>query len=142
MSPSEIRTTEITRLTRHAADNLKVREILVDLQRKIANSHDMVAEGRDQATVAFPNAECKIYLTATEQVRAQRRYLDLVQRGERISLEHVVEDHRTARRTRPSAQHRRTAQAPDSIEIFTDDLTPTEVVDKLEELVRSRMDLG
>ena len=86
---AEIRTVEITRLTRFAADNQKIRHILVELQRKIANGHDVVAEGRDQATVAFPNAECKIYLTATEDIRAERRFLDLVARGERVTLESV-----------------------------------------------------
>jgi CMP/dCMP kinase len=139
---SEIRTVEITRLTRHAADNLKVRQILVDLQRQIAGDNDVVAEGRDQATVAFPQAECKIYLTATEEIRAQRRYLDLVQRGERVSLESVFEN----QRTRDQQDHERDIgglrKAPDSIEICTDGLTPVEVVDKLEELVRSRMEIS
>jgi cytidylate kinase len=136
---AEIRTVEITRLTKFAADNLKVRHILVDLQRNIAGDHDVVAEGRDQATVAFPHAECKIYLTATEGVRAQRRFLDLVNRGERVSLESVTEN----QRLRDQQDHERDfgglRKAPDSIELYTDDLTPTEVVDKLEELVRSRM---
>jgi CMP/dCMP kinase len=137
---NEIRTVEITRLTRHAADNLKVREILVDLQREIANGYDMVAEGRDQAMVAFPHAECKIFLTATEMVRAERRYLDLVQRGERTSLDDVLE----TQRIRDQQDHQRNVgglrKAPDSIEICTDGLTPSQVVDKLEELVRSHME--
>lgn len=136
---SEIRTVEVTRLTRHAADNQKVRQILVERQRQIAGTHDVVAEGRDQATVAFPHAECKIYLTATEEVRAERRYLDLVQRGERITLESVVE----TQRTRDQQDHQRDfgglRKAPDSVEICTDGLSPSEVVDRLEALVRARM---
>lgn len=136
---AEIRTVEITQLTRFAADNRNVRNILVRLQRKIAGDYDVVAEGRDQATVAFPNAECKIYLTATEEVRAQRRYFDLVARGERVSLESVSEN----QRLRDQQDHERDfgglRKAPDSIEISTDNLSPAEVVDKLEEVVRSRM---
>jgi cytidylate kinase len=136
---AEIRTVEITQLTRFAADNRQVRNILVDLQRKIAGDYDVVAEGRDQATVAFPHAECKIYLTATEEVRAQRRYLELEVRGERVSLETVTE----SQRQRDDQDHQRDfgglRKAPDSVEISTDDLTPVEVVDKLEELVRTRM---
>ncbi len=136
---SEIRTLEITRLTRHAADNRKVRHILVELQRKIAGDHDVVAEGRDQATVAFPHAECKIFLTATEDVRAERRFHDLLARGENVSFEMVKEN----QRLRDQQDHERDfgglRKAPDSIEICTDDLTPDEVVDKLEELVRARM---
>jgi cytidylate kinase len=136
---AEIRTVEITQLTKFAADNRKVRNTLVDLQRKIAGDYDVVAEGRDQATVAFPHAECKIYLTANEDVRAQRRFLDLVARGERVSLETVTEN----QRARDEQDHQRDfgglRKAADSIEITTDDLTPAEVVDKLEELVRLRM---
>jgi cytidylate kinase len=136
---AEIRTVEITQLTRFAADNRTVRNILVDLQRQIAGDYDVVAEGRDQATVAFPHAECKIYLTATEEVRAQRRFLDLVARGERVSLETVT----ASQRLRDEQDHQRDfgglRKAPDSVEISTDNLTPVEVVDKLEELVRSRM---
>lgn len=138
----EIRTIEITRLTRHAADNLKVRHILVELQRKIANGYDMVAEGRDQATVAFPHAECKIFLTAHENIRAERRYRDMLSRGEEVTIDLVQE----AQRRRDEEDQNRNIgglrKAPDSVEIFTDDLTPVEVVDKLEELVRSRMDKG
>ncbi len=136
---SEVRTVEITRLTRHAADNLKVRHILVDLQREIANGYDVVAEGRDQATVAFPQAECKIFLTATEEIRAERRYKDILSRGEEITFDVVQE----AQRLRDQQDEERNfgglRKAPDSVEICTDGLSPTEVVDKLEELVRSRM---
>lgn len=136
---AEIRTVEITQLTKFAADNQKVRHILVDLQRKIAGDYDVVAEGRDQATVAFPQAECKIYLTATEEVRAQRRYFDLVARGERVSLESVSENQRLRDRQDHERDFGGLRKAPDSIEISTDNLSPAEVVDKLEEVVRSRM---
>jgi cytidylate kinase len=136
---AEIRTVEVTRLTRHAADNLRVRHILVELQRKIAGENDVVAEGRDQATVAFPNAECKIFLTANEEVRAERRFLDLLQRGEKITLDHVLQTQRERDEQDHSRDFGGLRKAPDSVEIFTDDLTPVEVVDKLEELVRSRM---
>ena len=100
---SEIRTVEITRLTRHAADNHGVRHILVDLQRRIANGYDVVAEGRDQATVAFPLAECKIFLTATEEVRAERRYKDMLSRGEEVTIDLVQE----AQRLRDQQDHER-----------------------------------
>lgn len=134
-----IRTVEITRLTKFAADNAKVRRILVDLQRKIAGDQNVITEGRDQATVAFPDAACKIFLTATEGVRAERRFRDLVARGENVSLETVTEN----QRLRDQQDHQRDygglRKAPDSIEICTDNLTTDEVVAKLEELVRKRM---
>ena len=59
-----VRSVEVTAVTRYAADNPRVRAHLVELQRRLAGGDDIVVEGRDQGTVAFPAAECKIYLTA------------------------------------------------------------------------------
>ena len=60
-----VRTSEVTAVTRYAADNPQVREHLVELQRALAAADNVVTEGRDQGTVAFPDAECKIFLTAS-----------------------------------------------------------------------------
>jgi cytidylate kinase len=133
-----IRTSEITALTRHAADNRQVRLLLVDLQRELAAGEDVVAEGRDQATVAFPGAECKIYLTASDEVRAVRRLHDLVVRGEQVTLAEVLEKQRERDRNDLDRQFGGLRKAPDSIEINTDGMSPTEVLDRLEQLVRTR----
>lgn len=135
---SAIRTSEITALTRHAADNLAVRDLLVDLQREMAAGEDVVAEGRDQATVAFPGAECKIYLTASDEVRAERRLRDLIDRGEEIALADVLEQQRQRDREDRARPIGGLRKAPDSIELNTDGLSPAEVLDRLEKLVRSR----
>ena len=81
-----IRTLEITTLTQYAADNEAVRRRLIDQQRAIAAGRDVVTEGRDQATVVFPDAECKIFLTAGEEERARRRFQDLLARGEEVDF--------------------------------------------------------
>lgn len=133
-----IRTFEITTATRHAADNPGVRAKLVALQQQAAETIDVVTEGRDQGTVAFPNAECKIFLTASEDVRADRRYRDLVARGEQVTFEEVLakqQDRDERDRTRPVGA---LVKAEDAMEVNTDQLTPGEVVDRLEEIVRSR----
>ena len=135
-----IRTSEITALTRHAADNRQVRLLLVDLQRELAAGEDVVAEGRDQATVAFPGAECKIYLTASDEVRAVRRLHDLVVRGEQVTLAEVLEKQRERDRNDLDRQFGGLRKAPDSIEINTDGMSPTEVLDRLEQLVRTRQE--
>ena len=133
-----IRTFEITTHTRHAADNLAVRERLVELQREIGNSQDLVTEGRDQATVVFPDAECKIYLTASDEVRAQRRLEELLSRGEQITFEEVLKK-QTERDQRDLARKfGGLRKAADSVEVCTDDLAPDDVVCELEKLVRSR----
>ena len=67
-----IRSSQVTAVTRFAADNLLVREHLVRLQRAMAAAGDVVTEGRDQGTVAFPDAQCKIFLTAGAEERAHQ----------------------------------------------------------------------
>jgi cytidylate kinase len=135
---AEIRTSEITALIRYAADNPQVREHLVGLQRAIGREGDMVTEGRDQGTVAFPDAECKIFLTATPQERARRRVQDLQQRGERPSFAEVLaqqheRDHRDA--SRPVGP---LVKAHDAIEVVTDGMTIEAVVERLVDIVSRR----
>jgi CMP/dCMP kinase len=134
---SALRTSEITSLTKHAADNPAVRQELIARQRQFAAGIDVVTEGRDQATVVFPAAECKIFLTAGEEERARRRHADLLQRGEQVTFAEVLEK----QRQRDAADCQRAfgglAKADDSIEVSTDGLSPQEVVDRLEGLVRN-----
>src|SRR5262249_33449186 len=85
-----IRRSEVASSVFLAADNRRVRERLVQLQREFAAVTDTVTEGRDQGTVAFPHAECKIFLTASAEERATRRHAELKLRGEEISYEDVL----------------------------------------------------
>jgi CMP/dCMP kinase len=134
-----VRTSEVTAVTRYAADNAQVREHLVGLQRTLAGNDNIVTEGRDQGTVAFPDAECKIFLTASPEERAQRRLRDLQSQGEPVTLEQVL-----------AAQERRDLQdvirlvgplvpAADAIKVCTDGMTLDGVVDRLEEIARKAM---
>ena len=134
-----IRTFEITTLTHYAADNPGVRAVLVDRQRQAAQGRDVVTEGRDQATVVFPDAECKVFLTATDERRARRRHQDLLARGEQVTFDEVL-----AKQQQRDERDRRRAVGPlikadDAIEVITDGLSAEEVVEHLEKLVRSRM---
>ena len=134
----EIRTFDITTATRHAADHVGVRQRLVQLQRDVAKNDDVVTEGRDQATVVFPEAECKVFLTASAEVRAHRRYEDLLARGEQVTYEEVLEKQRTRDARDCSRPVGALAKAPDTIELNTDGLSPDEVVQRLLEIVESR----
>ncbi|MCC6493023.1 MAG: (d)CMP kinase [Pirellulales bacterium] len=131
-----IRTLEITTLTQHAADNEAVRRHLIDRQRKFAEGRNIVTEGRDQATVVFPHAECKIFLTASEDERARRRFHDLLARGEEVDPAEVLRKQRLRDQRDAERKFGGLAKAADSIEIITDGLTPDQVVDRLEEIVR------
>ena len=89
----EIRSVEVTRATRHSADSPSVRRCLVAWQRAFASEvGDVVTEGRDQGTIAFPDAFRKFFLTASEAERARRRHAELVARGEAIDLDEVLKD--------------------------------------------------
>lgn len=136
---SEIRTVQVSSHVHYPADNPDVRAILVDQQRNFARGRDTVTEGRDQGTVAFPNAQCKIFLTATPQERARRRLAELQSRGVTISFEEVLvmQNHRDLRDS--GREVGRLERAPDAIEVLTDGLSTEEVVNKLESLVRRKM---
>ena len=134
-----VRTQAVTAVTRHAANHPQVRARLVLLQREAAAaSRDIVTEGRDQGTVVFPQAECKVFLTASPEERARRRLRDLQERGESATLQEIL----AAQQRRDSEDAAREVgpllRAEDAVQVLTDGLTQEQVVDRLEELVRSR----
>lgn len=135
----EIRTPEVTAATHYAANNPGVREILVEQQRRAAGDDDIVTEGRDQGTVVFPQAECKIYLTASPEERARRRTKELVARGQAATLEEVLAAQNRRDESDSSREVGPLVPASDAIEVATDGLSPPEVLDRLEALVRGKM---
>jgi cytidylate kinase len=132
-----IRSSEVTAVSRFAADNAEVRQHLVALQRRIAEGRDIVTEGRDQGTVAFPDARCKIFLTATPEERSRRRLEDLKARGEHATFEEVYAAQQERDRQDSARSIAPMVPAPDAVEVPTDGLTVDQVVDRLESLVRS-----
>lgn len=133
-----IRRPDVTAATRYAADHPQIRARLVDLQRAEAAGIDVVSEGRDQGTVVFPHAACKIFLTAGEEVRAERRHRDLQARGQQVSLGDVLVQQRQRDEQDSTRKVGALVQAADAIEVNTDGLTAAEVVERLEAIVRSR----
>lgn len=134
----EIRTFDVTSKTRFAANNPAVRAHLVELQRQIAAAGNFVTEGRDQGSVVFPTAACKIFLTASPTERARRRWLELSSRGETVTLEEVLAKQIARDANDEGRNVGPLLKADDAVEFITDGLTPDEVVDELERLVRAR----
>jgi len=131
-----VRRDEVTAVTRHAADHPAIRQRLVELQRQLAAEHDIVTEGRDQGTVAFPDADVKVFLAASPEERARRRVEDQRQRGEPSDYEQTLAAQQRRDRedeTRPVGALKK---APDAVEVDTDGLTIEQVVNRLLELVR------
>lgn len=134
----EIRTSEVTGLIHHAANHPGIRERMVGLQRQIASHGDYVSEGRDQGTVAFPEAEFKFFLTATPEARAKRRYEELKRRGEKTTLDQVQQQQLTRDKQDEEREHGPLVAAEDAIRMPSDELTPEQVVEKMEAIVKAR----
>ncbi len=87
-----IRTPEVSMATSKIAAIPAVRKFLFDIQRSIAAENDVIMDGRDIGTVVLPDAQLKIYLTASAESRARRRYDELIAKGEQVTFEAVLED--------------------------------------------------
>ena len=134
-----IRTPEVSAQASVVAAVPEVREKLLDLQRSMAASQDVIMDGRDIGTHILPDAELKIYLTASVEERARRRYLELVEKGEECNIEDIRKD--IADRDYRD-MHRETAplrQAEDAVLLDTSDMTLDEVVAEITRLAKERM---
>ena len=135
---TEIRTARVTSATRPVADAPPVREVMKQMQRRIAAGIDVVTEGRDQGSEVFPDAEVKVFLTASPVERALRRHREETARGVPLSLDDVL-DAQNRRdegdRIRPVGAMQ---PAADAVLVETDGLTPEEVVDRLVRLIEAR----
>jgi len=126
-----IRTPEISQGASIVSQHSSVREQLVNLQRQTGECQSLVAEGRDTGTVVFPDAELKIYLDASLEERARRRFEDFKQSGNTIRFEEVkanvaLRDKRDSERTASPLK-----QADDAIVLDTTALTPEEVINQI-----------
>ena len=135
----EIRNLEVTRNVSAVSAIKAVRKKLVEMQRKIANNHSIIMDGRDIGTVVLPNAELKIYLVASVQARALRRFKENQEKGIDLSLEKLEEEiaHRdfldSTRKESPLKK------ADDAIEIDTTSLSIQEVVSEITNLIQEKM---
>ena len=115
-----------------------VRAALMDLQRGLAASYNVIMDGRDIGSLVLPEADCKIYLTASTRVRAVRRYKELEAKGEAVSLEEVEQkiiDRDNRDMTREPAP---LIQAEDAAYLDASAMTIDQVVERIKELARER----
>ena len=138
----EIRKPSITQSIRPIADNALVRQALVAIQRQWTEGHNFVTEGRDQGTVAFPNAECKIFLTATPEQRAHRRVVQLIDLGIDADYEDILLQQNQRDINDINRQSGGLKAAPDSITVWTDGLSEEQVLQKLVDIVQSKLKCG
>lgn len=86
----QIRTLEVSSKVSYVAALDFVREAMVDLQRLMGEAKGVIMDGRDIGTVVFPNAELKVFVTASDEIRAQRRYDELIAKGEKCNIEEIL----------------------------------------------------
>jgi cytidylate kinase len=136
---SAIRENDISRYASIVSSYKDVREKLVDMQRKLAESNSVIMDGRDIGTVVLPDADLKIYLIASSKVRAERRYKELIAKGQDVKLEDI-EKELNERDTRDSSRKNSPLKkADDAIEVDSSDMNEQEVEDKLYDLFTKKV---
>ena len=134
-----IRTEEVGKMTSAIAAYGEVRERLVDMQQAIARQKDVIMDGRDIGTCVLKDAPVKIYLTAAPRTRAERRYLELKEKGQECDIDTIEKDiiDRDYR-----DMHREISplkQAEDAILVDSSDMTIQQVVDAISDIIRERI---
>ncbi len=116
-----------------------VRKKLVELQQQLAVKENVIMDGRDIGTVVLPNADVKIYLTASSKVRAKRRYDELTSKGEVCDLEQIEQDIIDRDYRDMNRETSPLKQADDAVLLDSSDLDIDGVVEKMKEIIKSRV---
>ena len=133
----EIRTMEVTRIVSPISSIVKLREILVDLQREMAKGANVIMEGRDITTVVFPNATYKFYLDASVEERANRRYKENKEKGMDVSYDEILENIKKRDYNDMHKEVGSLTRTEDSIYIDSTNLTIDEVVEKMKNIINN-----
>lgn len=133
----DIRTPEISLLTSRVSAKKAVRDVLLQEQRRLGSSGNVVLEGRDIGSVVFPDAEVKFFLSASAEERGRRRYLELRARGEEVTLEQTVADVKARDARDEQRTHAPLRKAEDAVEIDSTGLSIEEVLALMERYVRA-----
>lgn len=137
----DIRTPEISQIASQIAANPEVRALLLDMQRDVAKKYNVVMDGRDIGTVVLPKADVKIFLTASVEVRAQRRYEELQRKGAKDRYEKVLKD---LEQRDYQDSHRATAplkRAKDAVLVDSSQLDIDGVVAAIRQIVAEKLDV-
>ncbi len=132
-----IRTDEISDAASRVAVVPEVRKKMLSLQREIARKHDVIMDGRDIGSAVLPDADLKIYLTASVDVRADRRYRENIEKGMQADLEDIKREIRERDERDMTRAEAPLVKVEDAVEVDSSDMTVAEVVDKIESLIKS-----
>jgi cytidylate kinase len=136
---NEIRGMAVSTYVSQVSKLSNVRQKMVDIQRRMGNEKGIVMDGRDIGTIVFPQAELKIFMTANTTIRAERRQKELMEKGEKISLDIVKKNLESRDKIDSGRSVSPLKKAPDAVEIDTSHLEFKEQVSRIIELAKERM---
>ena len=137
----DIRTQDISQKASLVSAHAVVREVLLDMQRDVARHHNVIMDGRDIGTVVLPEADVKIFLTASAEVRAQRRTDELVAKGQKANFEQILQE---IKQRDYQDTHREIAplkMARDSVKVDTSEMDIDQVVSAIREIAGKKIAL-
>lgn len=135
---SLLRTEEVGKMASAGAKSKEVRIKLVELQRSLAANENVIMDGRDVGTYVLPNAGIKVYLTASSEERARRRYEELIGKGEECNLDEIERDIITRDEQDMNREFAPLKKAEDAILVDSSNMTIEEVVEAISTLYKNR----
>ena len=135
-----IRTPEMSKYASFVSAVPAVRAFLLDTQREMAQTHNVIMDGRDIGTVILPDAEVKIFLTASPEARARRRFIELQEKGEQVTYEEVLADMIQRDHDDETRAAAPLKQAEDAVLVDTSDLTLEQSMEAVEAVVRRTLE--
>jgi cytidylate kinase len=135
----EIRTIEVSKLVSKVAEISEVRKKLVREQQEMGKNKGIVMDGRDIGTVVFPNAELKLFMTASADKRATRRYKELIDRGDKVNYEEILQNVQERDRIDSTREDSPLVMADDAIEFDNSDMGLKEQFERIMSLVNARV---
>ena len=135
----EIRTPEMSKYASGVSAQKCVRDYLLEMQRKFARKHNVVMDGRDIGTVVLPHAQVKIFLTASPEERAKRRFEELTAKGERVTFEKVLQDMKARDKQDSERAIAPLKAAPDAVKLDTSGYEIEQSVGAILDIVRRKL---
>ena len=133
---SRLRNEEVGNMASVTSAIPEVRKKLLELQQNLAKTQNVIMDGRDIGTCVLPHADVKVYLTASVETRAKRRYQELQEKGEDCNLEEIAHDIEERDRRDMTREIAPLKQAEDAVLVDSSDMTITEVVKTIVDLCR------
>lgn len=133
-----IRTSEVSKASSQVSAIPAVREFLLELQKNLAKTHNVIMDGRDIGTVVLPNAQVKLFLTASPEERAKRRHKEMLEKGCKADFSAILQEIRERDDRDANREIAPLVPAEDAVVVDTTGMTIQEVIDKIKEFIAAQ----